>query len=140
MSDLLATSVLAAHVRPRPDARVLCRVRDVPDASLHVSVLTGGEIRSGVERLAPGAKRERLRVRLEVDLPGWFESRPLPVDEDVADRWGRLLAEAPRPLSAVDAPLAATALRHGLRFVTRNVADFALGGLEVVDPRNPEGT
>jgi len=134
VSYLLDTNVLSELVRPRPDPRVLRWFRDVPDESLHVSVLTLGEIRSGVERLAPGAKRERLRVWLEVDLPGWFESRLLPVDGGVADRWGRLVAEVRRSIPAIDGLLAATALRHELRLVTRNVADFAIPGLEVVDP------
>jgi predicted nucleic acid-binding protein len=52
----------------------------------------------------------------------------------VADRWGRLLAAAGRPVPAIDALLAATALHHELRLVTRNVADFRFPGLEVVDP------
>lgn len=138
MSYLLDTNVLSELARPKPDARVVRWFRGVPDESLHASVLTLGEIRAGVERLAPGARRERLRVWLEVDLPGWFERRLLPVDADVADRWGRLLAEVRRPIPAVDGLLAATALRHGLRLVTRNVADFALPGLEVIDPWTTE--
>jgi predicted nucleic acid-binding protein len=35
---------------------------------------------------------------------------------------------------AVDSLLAATALHHGLRVVTRNVRDFAFAGLDVIDP------
>ena len=53
----------------------------------------------------------------------------------VADRWGRLIAAMQRPVPAIDSLLAATALAHGLRLVTRNVRDFAFPGLEVVNPR-----
>ena len=134
MSYLLDTNVLSELARPRPDARVVRWFRGVPDESLHVSVLTLGEIRAGIERLPAGTKRERLRVWLEIELRGWFEERLLNVDASVADRWGRLVGESRRPIPAVDALLAATALRHGLRLVTRNVADFAIDGLEVVDP------
>ena len=77
---------------------------------------------------------ELLRVWLEQELPGWFEGRLLPVSTSVADRWGRLLAEVGRPVSAVDSLLAATALHHELRLVTRNVKDFRFRGLEVVNP------
>jgi hypothetical protein len=101
---------------------------------LHMSVLSLGEIRRGIERLAPGARREKLRLWLEAELPGWFEDRVLSIDAAVADRWGRLLVAAGRPVPAVDSLLAATALYHELRFVTRNKADFAFPGLDVVDP------
>jgi hypothetical protein len=76
-------------------------------------------------------------VWLETELPGWFEDRVLPIDAAVADRWGRLLAAAGRPVPAVDGLIAATALHHELRLVTRNAADFTFPGLEVVDPWLP---
>ena len=134
MSYLLDTNVLSELARPRPNARVIGWFRDVPDEALHVSVLTLGEIRAGAERLAPGDRRERLRLWVETELPAWFEDRVLPVDRHVADRWGRLLAEVRRSVPAVDALLAATALHHRLRLVTRNAGDFELPGLHVVDP------
>jgi len=37
-------------------------------------------------------------------------------------------------LPTVDSLLAATALHHGLRLVTRNVADFQFAGLTVINP------
>jgi toxin FitB len=134
VSYLLDTNVISELVRTTPDRRVVAWFRGVPDAALHLSVLTLGEIRRGVERLAAGTRREKLRVWLETELPGWFGDRVLTVDAGVADRWGRLLSEVGRPVPAVDSLLAATALHHELRFVTRNVADFALPGLEVVNP------
>jgi predicted nucleic acid-binding protein len=67
-------------------------------------------------------------------LPGWFDNRLLHVDAAIVDRWGRLAASAGRTLPAIDSLLAATALQHDLRVVTRNASDFELPGLEVVDP------
>lgn len=134
MSYLLDTNVISELARPTPDSRISTWFAAVPDEALHLSVLTLGEIRKGVERLPASRKRERLRVWLEQDLPAWFAERLLPVDTGVADRWGRLLAKAVRPLPAIDSLLAATALHHGLRFVTRNANDFAFPGLEVIDP------
>lgn len=55
--------------------------------------------------------------------------RVLAVDAHTADRWGRLMARAGRPLPAIDGLLAATALQHDLTLVTRNTRDFE--GLEV---------
>lgn len=134
MSYLLDTNVVSELARTEPTPRVVRWFRDVPSDALHVSVLSLGEIRRGVERLAAGARREKLRVWLEAELPDWFEDRVLSIDAAVADRWGRLLVETGRPVPAVDSLLAATALYHELRFVTRNKADFDFPGLDVVDP------
>ncbi|MBI5479906.1 MAG: type II toxin-antitoxin system VapC family toxin [Deltaproteobacteria bacterium] len=134
MSYLVDTNVIAEIVRRRPDAEVASWFRVVPDTALHLSVLSLGELRKGVERRPAGVRRERLRVWLEQELPAWFEDRLLPVSKEVADRWGRLAAEVGRSLPAIDGLLAATALHHGLRLVTRNVRDFRLPGLEIVNP------
>ena len=134
MSYLLDTNVVSEVVRPRPNPRLLRWLQAVPDDALHLSVLTLGEIRSGVEKLKAGTKRERLRVWLEQELPAWFEDRLLPIDTRVADRWGRLLVEVGRPVPAIDSLLAATALTHGLRIVTRNAGDFRFPALDVVNP------
>ena len=134
MSYLLDTSIVSEVVRPKPDRRVISWLETTPDAALHLSVLSLGEIRSGAESLKASPRKERLRVWLEQELPAWFEGRLLPVDVTVADRWGRLIAAADRPVPAIDSLLAATALAHGLRLVTRNVRDFAFPGLEVVNP------
>ena len=134
MSYLLDTNVLSELVRPRPEPRVQAWIASTPDTALHISVLTLGELRQGVERLPAGPRREKLRVWLETDLTEWFDDRVLPVTAQVADRWGRLVASAKRPLATIDSLTAATALTHGLRVVTRNVRDFALPGVEVFDP------
>ena len=139
MSYLVDTNVLSELVRPRADERVAEWVRSAPAAGLFVSVLTLGEIRKGAERLQAGARRERLRLLLERDVATLFHGRVLPVDSAVADRWGRLLAAAGRTLPAIDSLLAATALVHGLRLVTRNRADYSFTGLEVLDPWEPPG-
>lgn len=135
MSYLLDTNVLSELMQRRPAEAVVRWFQDTPEDALHVSVLTFGEIRRGVERLPGSPRRERLRLWLEQDLPARFEERVLPVTSGVADRWGRLLAATSRTLPAIDGLLAATALHYELRMVTRNAADFSrLQGLDVVDP------
>ena len=56
------------------------------------------------------------------------------MDEQVAERWGRMMAAAERPLPAIDSLLAATAVTHDLVLVTRNISDFESCGLEVLNP------
>lgn len=134
MSYLLDTNVVSELARPKPAPSVVDWFRSVPDELLHFSVLSRGELRSGVERLPDGIRKEQLRLWLEHDVSVWFGQRLLPVSAAVADCWGRLMAESRRPLPALDSLLAATALHFGLRMVTRNVADFRFHGLDVINP------
>ncbi|MGC4116876.1 MAG: type II toxin-antitoxin system VapC family toxin [Myxococcales bacterium] len=134
MSYLLDTNVLSETVRPRPAPAVLRWLDSVPDEALFISALALGEVRRGVEELAGGRRRERLVAWLEHELPDWFGERVLPIDGAVADRWGRLVAQMHHPVPAIDSLLAATALHHDLRLVTRNVSDFQFPGLAVINP------
>lgn len=134
MSYLLDTNVISELVRPKPAKVVMAWFDNIPSEALHISVLTLGEIRKGVEGLPDGVRREKLRLWLEHDLLDWFDTRILPVDSAVADRWGWLLAQVGRPVPSIDSLLAATALHHELRIVTRNQKDFDYPGLEVINP------
>ena len=63
---------------------------------------------------------------------GSFAERILQVDQAVADEWGRMSAK--RPLSTIDALLAATAKVNGMTLVTRNVANIADLGVHILNP------
>jgi toxin FitB len=56
----------------------------------------------------------------------------LPVDEKVADQWGRLGLRQPVPV--LDALLAATALVHGLTIVSRDEKGFRNTGVPAINP------
>ena len=135
---LLDTNVLSEFNRRRdPDPRVKRWLETTPNESLYASVLTLGEIRMGIELLPPSKKRTGLEKWFQNDLQDWFEGRILPIDEGVANRWGVLSAQAQskgRPLPTIDSLLAATALQHSLTVVSRNVNDFLVAGLEVINP------
>jgi predicted nucleic acid-binding protein len=134
LSFLLDTNVISELARARPNRQVTAWFNNIPNAALHLSVLSLGEIRKGVELLENSPRREQLRTWLEQDLPTWFEERLLPVSASVADLWGRILADAGRPLPAIDSLLAATAMHHNLRLVTRNTTGFRIAGLTVINP------
>jgi len=131
---LLDTNVLSELVHRKPNGGVLRWFQGAPEETLHLSVLTMGELRRGIEGVRDAARREKLRAWLERDLSERFSDRLLSITPPVADRWGRLLAEVGRSVPAVDSLLAATALTHGLRIVTRDVRDFRFPGLQVVNP------
>lgn len=134
MSYLVDTNVLSELRRRTPDGRVVGWMQARPRQSLYLSVLTLGEIRRGIERLDDGARRQKLLDWLEVELPNYFLGRLLGIGAHTADRWGRLMAAAGRPLPAIDGLLAATAMQHDLTLVTRNTKDFADLDVQLVNP------
>ncbi len=137
MSYLLDTNVLSELRRKSPDATVVEWFARRPPSTLYLSVLTLGELRKGIEGVADSKRRMSLNDWLESDLPAFFVGRILPVDAQVAERWGRLVATAGRPLPAIDSLLGATAAQHGLSIVTRNGKDFADMGLDIINPWAP---
>ena len=134
MSFLIDTCALSELVAPRPSRRVTDWFETAPQEALFISALTLGEIRKGVELLPDGRRRSRIAAWLETRLPAWFEDRVLAVDTEVADEWGRLVARPDRPIAAIDGLIAATALRHRLTLVTRNVRDFRATGVDLINP------
>jgi predicted nucleic acid-binding protein len=102
-----------------------------------LSVVSIGELRRGVDRLADGRRKDALTGWLVDELPGRFEGRMLGVDLAVANAWGRMRARTDavgKPLGPIDALLAATAESHRLEVVTRNVAHFEPAGVAIVNP------
>jgi predicted nucleic acid-binding protein len=136
LSYLIDTNVLSELRRKSPDTNVVNWVNSRPATSLYLSVLTLGELRKGIDSLADAKRRLKLVDWLETELPLFFAGRILAIDQGVADRCGRLLAVASRPLPAIDSLLGATAAHHGLTMVTRNSKDFDNLGLEVLNPWN----
>jgi len=133
MSYLIDTCALSALVAAKPDENVISWFESTPQEGLHLSVLSLGEIRKGVEKMPKGRRRDQIFSWLEHDLPLWFEDRMLPVDNRVADEWGRLLSKVEPTFPAIDSLIAATALCHHL---TRNVKDFDLPGVDTLNPWN----
>jgi toxin FitB len=134
LSYLIDTNVLSELRRKQPDARVVSWMQVRPAPTMFLSVLTLGEIRKGIERLQTGQRKQSLIDWLEVELPRYFIGRLLDIDAQTAERWGRLMAAAGRPLPAIDGLLAATALQHDLTLVTRNTQDFAGLGVQLINP------
>lgn len=134
MTHLMDTDVVSEL---RKGARAHPGVRrwfeDVPDDSLHLSVVTIGEVRRGIElrrridRVAASALEQWLARLVEA-----HGGRVLPIDRAVADQWGRL--GIPDRVPVADGLIAATALVHDLTLVTRNVRDMGRTGVRLLDP------
>lgn len=133
MTYLLDTNVVSELRRTKPDEAVARWRVSIAGAPLFISVLLLGEVRRGIatiERRDPD--RAAVYERWLDSLSGSFADRVLPVDDRVADRWGRL--NAVRAVPVIDGLMAATAVVHGLTFVTRNVRDVENTGARVLNP------
>lgn len=117
----------------RCDARVAAWYAGVAESDLFLSVLVTGEIRKGIERVRPrDAGQVTALERWLRKIEGDYGDRILPVDARVADIWGKI--SAIRTIPAVDALLAATAMRFHLTLATRNVSDVDGLGASVLNP------
>lgn len=134
---LLDTNVISELRKPRPNAGLVDWLLSIRENDLYLSVITLGELRTGVELVVDQKKRDDLERWLLLEVVPRFEQRIVAFDAEVADCWGRVEARTRaggRRMQVVDAMLAATAQRHALQIVTRNVEDFADGPAPVVNP------
>ena len=137
MKFLLDTNVISELARHQPSRSVMSWIDQTPEDKLFISVVTLAELHHGVGRLPDGAKRSRLHIWLSEALPDRFDGRILPIDVAVARQWGIIVAQCEtdgRPMEAMDALLAATAMVYKLTFVTRNVRHFPVMGDAIVNP------
>jgi toxin FitB len=137
VSFLLDTNVVSEWVKSRPNPGLVAWLAEVDEDRVFISVATLAELRYGIERMTEGRRRSRLEKWLRDELPVRFEGRVLPVTSAVADTWGRVVAHHEargRPISTMDAFIAATARMHGLTLVTRNTSDFVSSVSAIVNP------
>lgn len=134
---LLDTNVLSELRRPKPNAQVVSFVSGQPLDLLHVSVVTFAEFRFGIELLNEVSRRMELNDWLEHKLRPMFGGRVLEISEDIMLKW-RLLVEEGRKsghtFSQPDLIIAATALQHGLTIVSRDVIEYELASVPVLNP------
>jgi hypothetical protein len=137
LAYLIDTDVLSEPLKARPDRRVIAWLEGVEESLLYLSVLTIGEIEKGIAKLGDRPKAAKLERWLEEELTARFAGRLLPIDLEVASRWGRVCGEAERrgeKLPVIDSLIGAAALVYGLTVATRNVRDISRTGAAVFNP------
>ncbi|WP_434718291.1 type II toxin-antitoxin system VapC family toxin [Paraburkholderia sp. A1BS-2L] len=134
---VLDTHVLSELLRPAPDPAVLAWFGRQSRMSLFVTTLSRAEMLYGVALLPPGARREGLAAAIAAIFDVDFAGRVLTFDWDAADAYAVLAANrrhAGRPVSQIDAMIAAIARSRGAAVATRNVKDFTGCGVDIDDP------
>jgi predicted nucleic acid-binding protein len=117
-----------------PGVREFFKEASRSEAAVYLSVITIGELRTGVERIRHRGDRPQA-ARLERwlnSILAQYEEFILPVDAAIAEIWGRL--GVPNPENPLDKQIAATALVYGLTVVTRNSSHFSSTGADILNP------
>ena len=131
----LDTNVVSEALRKIPDGGVIAwLVRN--DAELALPTVTIAEIAFGIRKIHPDQRAARLEQGL-VDWRHRFADRIFAFTESAALAYGDIMSTAirqGRPMSAPDGMIAAIARINDARLATRNLADFATTGLELVSP------
>jgi len=132
---VLDTDVVSHLRRPeKAHPNVLAWATNTPVTLNFISAITLLELERGILSIErkDAAQGATLRVWMDGQILVRFSGRILPVDITVAQRCARLHVPDPKPER--DALIAATALVHGMTVVTRNVEDFKLTGVEILNP------
>ena len=137
MTWLFDTCVISELVKPRPKASVVAWIEGRAEDDLFLSVLTLGELEKGIAMLREPQRRASLAAWVRRDLAARFRDRVLPIDADIAARWGALAGTSEargQPLPVIDGLIAATSLHHDLTVVTRNTEDLTRCGARCFNP------
>ncbi len=137
MNYILDTNVISELVAAQPNPNVIQWIEEVDPDTIFLSVIAIGELKKGIEKLPKSKRKELLDRWLHEDLLTRFEEHILPIDTETMLLWGTLHAQleaAGRPISAMDALLAATTQQHHCTLVTRNTAHFVNTGIPLKNP------
>ncbi|MFM7313579.1 MAG: type II toxin-antitoxin system VapC family toxin [Cyanobium sp.] len=134
---LIDTMVLSELRRRQRDPGVAAWIASQRQEDCFLSVVSIGEIERGI------ARRRSADPAFARQLADWLDQllrlhgdRLLPVDLGTARRWGQLSAQLGH--DGADLLIAATALKHGLTVVTRNLRHFVPTGVATFNPWTAE--
>jgi predicted nucleic acid-binding protein len=129
---LLDTNVVSERRKPKRHGAVTAWIEKTPERDIHISAVTLAEIQSGIEITRP---QDATRAReLEAWLDGISQSpNIISMDGDAFRIWAKLMHGRSDDLYE-DAMIAATAIRHDLTVVTRNVRDFRNFDVRLLNP------
>lgn len=94
------------------------------------------EILHGLARLPEGRRKQQLQQSWDALASELFAGRIWPFTSQAAHWYGDLLLRRERlawPMATADLVIAATALAYGVPLATRDTADFAGIGLELIN-------
>lgn len=137
---VLDTNIISEDFRIAPSPTVQSWLDTQMPSDLFLCTPVLAELRYGIERLPAGARRTGLEQMLSAVEGELFESRILSLDRAAAYEFGRIQARRVslgRPMSTMDALIAAITASNRMAIATRDVSDFAELGLDIINPFEP---
>ena len=135
------TNVVSELMRPAPAPAVLDWVADQAGRRVYTTAITLAEIRYGIERVPDGARKEVLRTAADEVFTA-FAAHVLPFDAGAAIEYSVLVCERERaglPISGFDAQIASICRARRYSLATRNLQDFRVTGIHLIDPWRAAG-
>ena len=124
-------------MKSQPDKSVVRWIGKHQATSLFIATLTQAEILYGLEILPAGKRRTALKKAAKAMFELDFAGRILPFDIKAAQLFATIAAERRkigRPISQIDAQIAAITRSYNATLATRNVDDFEECRIKIVNP------
>ncbi|MBN2382333.1 type II toxin-antitoxin system VapC family toxin [bacterium] len=137
MNYLLDTCIISDLIKPKPNKKLVQWLRTINENNQYLSVMTVGEIQKGISRLENNKKKDELQSWLNNELMERFSGQIVPINVEVAHRWGEILAQSEirgKKLPIIDSLIAATGIVYDMIVVTRNIDDMEQSGVIVLNP------
>ena len=134
---ILDTNVVSEPLSPLPSPTVLAWWSQQQPGALFITTVTVAEILYGIELLEHGKRRGALLEGAERMFGKVLAGHILPFDEDAARAFPEIAVRRRaqgRPISDLEAQIAAIAYSRGALLATRNTADFEGCGVRLVNP------
>jgi predicted nucleic acid-binding protein len=136
MSFLLDTCVISELIKPKPDQNVLQWFNGCDEEQIFISSLTLGELQYGIDVLSAGRKKKDLIIWFN-NIIETYKDSTISITDSISIRWGRERAQHRIHginLSVIDGLIACTAVEYNLILVTRNISDFKMINIEILNP------
>ena len=137
MKYLLDTNIISELISNQPNQSVLDFLSLINENDIYLSVITIGEIKSGIENVKSLDKKEKLSKWLEDELLKRFENRIINIDINAMMTWGKInqnLKSIGKPLPIMDSLIATSWICHEFILITRNEKDFQNLELKIINP------
>ena len=134
---VLDTNVVSEVMRANPAQEVAAWFARMSPSALFTTALTQAEVLYGIALVSPGRRRDDLTAAANAMFEQDMAERVLAFDGDAARHFAEIAAsrrQAGRPISQIDAQIAAIARSRGASLATRNIDDFTDCGIVLINP------